>query len=341
MGYKRVLITRAGGVDVLQVREEHTPPAPGQGEARIRVLAAGVARADILMRQGRYPGEVPAYPYTPGYDIVGTIDAVNGERSGLTPGQKVAALTKTGGYSEIICLPVENLVPVPEGLDPAESVALVLNYLTAYQMLHRYAGVQPGQSALIHAAGSGVGTALLQLGNIAGIKMYGTASGNKLETVESLGAVAIDYTSVDFRKAVRKETGNGVDAAFDPIGGSHLWKSYQTLSASGTLIAYGELSTTATDRPRRIDLWMHQALPVLLRRMPGGRTVRWFEVYPVNQDHPNWYYQDLTHLFDLLAAGKIKPIIAARLPLDQAARAHKMLESRSLIGKIVLTSVVP
>ncbi len=338
MGYKRVIITRPGGVEVLQVKEESELPAPKMAEARIRVLAAGVARADSLMRRGRYPGEVPALPYTPGFDIAGCIDAINGEHLEFAPGQMVAALTKVGGYSEYLCVPVKDLVPVPTGLDPAVAVALVLNYLTAYQMLHRYSLVQSGQRVLIHAAASGVGTALLQLGKRSGLKMYATASGNKLEILKQLGAFPIDYTRQDFQHAVRQETGDGVDAAFDPIGGSHLWKSYRTLAARGSLIAYGELSTAGTENPARIDVFMHRILPTLLRWTPGGRVVRWYEMYPFNRSHPEWYHQDLTHLIDLAAGGQIKPIIAARLPLDEAARAHALLESRQVIGKIVLVN---
>jgi NADPH:quinone reductase-like Zn-dependent oxidoreductase len=225
---------------------------------------------------------------------------------------------------------------VPEGVDPAEAVALVLNYLTAYQMMHRYARAQPGQCVLIHAAASGVGTALLQLGGISRLKMYGTTSPGKLKMVKQLGGLPIDYTADDFQRVVRREAARGAEVIFDPIGGSHLWKSYRSLSAAGKLIAYGELSTAGTDKPARKDIWMHDLLPVLLRWMPGGRSVRWFEVYPVNQSHPDWYQQDLSVLIDLLAKGAIKPIIAARLPLVEARRAHEMLESRKIIGKIVL-----
>jgi NADPH:quinone reductase-like Zn-dependent oxidoreductase len=243
-----------------------------------------------------------------------------------------------GGYSEYVCVPVKDLVKVPVGLDPAEVVALVLNYLTAYQMLHRFSRVQAGQRVLIHAAASGVGTALLQLGKISDLKMYATASGNKLEVVKQLGAIPIDYTRQDFRRIVRQETGDGVDAAFDPIGGSHLWKSYRTLAARGRLIAYGELSTAGTENPARIDVFMHQILPTLLRWTPGGRAVRWYEMYPFNKSHPEWYQQDLTHLINLVAEGQVKPIIAARLSLDEAARAHTLLESRQVIGKIVFVN---
>ncbi len=338
MGYQRVVITRPGGVDVLQVKEESELPQPKAGEARLQVLAAGVARADILMRRGTYPGKLPPLPFTPGYDVVGRIDAVNGGQPGFVPGQVVAALTKIGGYSEYLCVPVSDLVRVPDGLDPAEAVALVLNYLTAYQMLHRFARVQPGQRVLIHAGASGVGTGLLQLGSLARLKMYATASGNKLEALKQCGAISIDYTREDFRQVIRQESGDGVEAAFDPIGGRHLWKSYQTLTPTGTLIAYGELSTAGTENPARIDVILHHVLQTLLKYLPGGRTARWYEMYPFNHAHPDWYHQDLAALIQMLADGQVKPIIAARLPLNQAGKAHAMLESRKVIGKIVLVN---
>lgn len=338
MGYKRIIITKPGSVEVLQVKEEDQLPIPKANEARIRVLAAGVARADILMRRGRYPGIVPPLPYTPGYDIVGFIDSINGEQPDFTPGQMVAALTKVGGYSEYLCVPTTDLVKVPTGLDPAEVVALVLNYLSAYQMLHRYSRVQTGQRILVHAAASGVGTALLQLGSISNLKMYATASGMKLEILKQLGAFPIDYTRKDFRQVIRQETGDGVDAAYDPIGGSHLWKSYQMLAPKGTLIAYGELSTAGTENPARIDVFMHHFLPILLRWIPRGRIVRWYEMYPFNKSHAEWYQQDLKHLINLLSAEQIKPIIADRLPLVEAVHAHEMLESRQVVGKIVLVN---
>jgi NADPH:quinone reductase-like Zn-dependent oxidoreductase len=338
MGYRRIVIARPGGVDVLQVKDEAELPQPQAGEARLQVLAAGVARADILMRRGTYPGKVPPLPYTPGYDVVGRIDAVNGGHPDLAPGQVVAALTKVGGYSEYLCTPVSDLVRVPEGLDPAEVVALVLNYLTAYQMLHRFARVKPGQRVLIHAGASGVGTGLLQLGSIARLKMYATASGSKQAVLKQYGAFPIDYTREDFRQVIRRETGDGVEAAFDPIGGRHLWKSYQTLTPAGALLAYGELSTAGTENPARVDVIMHHVLPTLLKWLPGGRTASWYEMYPFNHGHPDWYRQDLTALIQMLAEGQVKPIIAARLPLDQAGRAHAMLESRQVIGKIVLVN---
>ena len=174
MKHKRVIVTHYGGPDALQVIEEECPE-PKKGEVRVNVLAAGVSLPDIMAREGIHP-ETPRVPYTPGWDLVGVVDRLGDGVTGVEPGQTIAALPIHGAYAEFICLPEDELVPVPVGLDPAEAVSLILNYVTAYQMLHRAAKVKPGQSVLIHGAAGGVGTALLQLGRLAGVTMYGTCS---------------------------------------------------------------------------------------------------------------------------------------------------------------------
>src|SRR5512136_3005221 len=165
MRHTRVIVTHYGGPDALRVVEEECPE-PRDGEVRVRVQAAGVSLPDIMTREGIHP-ETPRLPYTPGWDLVGVVDRLGDGVSGLEPGQMVAALPIHGAYAEFVCLPPRELVPVPPGLDPAEAVSLVLNYITAYQMLHRSAKVSLGQRALIHGAAGGVGTALLQLGRLA------------------------------------------------------------------------------------------------------------------------------------------------------------------------------
>src|SRR5262249_4644547 len=157
MKYKRIIVTHYGGPDALQVVEE-TCPEPKQGEVRVRVLVAGVALPDIMAREGVHP-ETPPVPFTPGWDLVGVVDRLGDNVSGIEPGQIVAALPISGAYAEFVCLPQRELVPVPSGLDIAEAVSLVLNYVTAYQMLHRSGKVRPGQRVLIHGAAGGVGTA--------------------------------------------------------------------------------------------------------------------------------------------------------------------------------------
>src|SRR5262249_40615203 len=176
---------------------------------------------------------------TPGWDLVGVVDRLGSGVSGIEPGKIVAALPIHGAYAEYVCLPQSELVPVPSGLDAAEAVSLVLNYTTAYQMLHRCAHVKPGQRALIHGAAGGVGTALLQLARIAGMETYGTCSSRGVATVSELGGTPIDYQHQDVAKETRRLTGEGVDAVFDPIGGSHLWHSRQALRPGGRVVGYG------------------------------------------------------------------------------------------------------
>src|SRR5215204_6636438 len=241
--YKRVVISRLGGPEVLEVREEELPE-PGLGEVRVRILATGVSLPDLMMREGVHP-EAPCPPFTPGWDLVGVVDKPGVGAYALEPGQMVAALPVRGANAEFICLLQEELVPVPEGLDPAEALVVVFNYVTAYQMMRRSVRVKPGQRVLIHGAAGGVGTALLQLGRVAGLEMYGTASGPKHELVSSLGATPIDYHNADFVEEILRLTGDGVDVVFDGIGSTtrHLWRSFKTLRAGGKVVAYGMPST--------------------------------------------------------------------------------------------------
>src|SRR5216110_3258825 len=237
MKHTRIIVTHYGGPDALQVLEEECPE-PKAGEVRVRVLAAGVALPDLMMREGVHP-ETPAVPFTPGWDLVGVVDRLGDGISGIEPGQIVAALPISGAYAEFVCLPQRELVPVPSGLDAAEAVSLVLNYITAYQMLHRSAKVRPGQRALIHGAAGGVGSALLQLGRLAGLQMYGTCSARGAAAVSDLGGIPIDYQHQDFVEEMHRLTSEGVDVVFDGIGGTHIWRSRKALRAGGTVVAYG------------------------------------------------------------------------------------------------------
>src|SRR5689334_16010180 len=161
--FTRIIVTHYGGPDALQVVEEECSE-PKHGEVRVKVLAAGVALPDIMAREGIHP-ETPRVPFTPGWDLVGTVDRVGDGVSGIAPGQPVAAMPTHGAYAESVCLPQSELVPVPSGVEPAQAVSLILNYITAYQMMHRSVKVRAGQRVLIHGAAGGVGTALLQLGH--------------------------------------------------------------------------------------------------------------------------------------------------------------------------------
>jgi NADPH:quinone reductase-like Zn-dependent oxidoreductase len=239
--HTRIIVTRYGGPEALQVLEEECPE-PKEGEVRVRVLAAGVALPDLMMLEGFHP-ETPRLPFTPGWDLIGVVDRLGNGVSGIEPGETVAALPISGAYAEYVYLPRHELIPVPPGLDAAETVSLVLNYVTAYQMLHRSAKVRRGQRVLIHGAAGGVGSALLHLGRLAGLEMYGTCSSRGASAVSDLGGIPIDYRRLDFVEEIHRLAGEGVDVVFDGIGGTHIWRSRKALGSGGTVVAYGLTSS--------------------------------------------------------------------------------------------------
>lgn len=327
----RVLITAKGGPEVLKLVEEDLPQ-PSSGQVRVKVLAAGVAFADILMRHGLYPNQ-PPFPFPPGYDIVGEIDAIGEGVENFRVGHRVAVLTMTGGYSQFTIVPAIHLVPVPDGLDPAEAVALVLNYVTAYQMMHRVAQLRSGQSMLVHSAAGGVGSAALQLGKILGLKMFGTASKSKHELVSALGAVPIDYRTENFVTRIHQLAVDGLDCVLDPIGGPQWWASYHCLKRGGTLVCYGVQAAVSKGQ---LTAGAGFALLGLMKLLPDGKKATWYNVKSLRDQHPEQFREDLSRLFELLSTRQIQPVIAARFLLKEAARAHAMLEAGQLSGKLVL-----
>jgi NADPH2:quinone reductase len=339
----RIIVTHYGGPDVLHVVEEDCPQ-PKDDQVRVKVLAAGVSLPDVMMREGVHP-ETPRVPFTPGWDLVGVVDRPGDDLPGAEPGRTVAALPITGAYADFVCLPRRELVPVPPGLDAAEAVSLILNYVTAYQMLHRSARVKPGQRVLIHGASGGVGTALLQLGRLAGLEMYGTCSARGASAVSELGGVPIDYHDRDFVKEIRRMTGEGVDVVFDGIGGSHIWRSRNALRPGGRVVAYGITSSVrggpaASARPGRRRRFRAVAVFGLYIAggwlLPGRKRVVPYSIQWLKRLRPALFRQDLLALFDLLQQRKIQPLIAQRLPLADARHAHELLGQGGVTGKIVL-----
>src|SRR5689334_11491364 len=243
---KRVVVDHFGGPEVLTTVEDDVP-RPGAGEVLVRVLAAGVSFTDAQLRAGTYFG-VPKPPFTPGYELVGVVEELGPGCSRLREGDRVGALTVWGAYAERVCVPEANAVEVPEDLDPAEVVSLVLPYMTAYQLLHRTAQVQPGESVLVHGAAGRVGTAVLELAALAGIRVYGTASARDRALVERLGGVAIDYRHEDFLARVRELTGDGVDVVLDGIGGPLSLRSFRALRPGGRLVIFGGYQILADGR---------------------------------------------------------------------------------------------
>ena len=343
MRQTRIIVDHYGGPDVLQVIEEECPQ-PRPGEVRVKVLAAGVSLPDVLAREGIHP-ETPRVPYTPGWDLVGVVDQIGEGVSCFELGQTVAAMPISGCYAQCVCLPQSKFIPVPAGLDPAEAVAVVLNYITAYQMLHRSSKVKPGQRMLIHGASGGVGTALLQLGRLAGIEMFGTCSAQAADVVRELGATPIDYRKSDFVQEIHRLAGDGVDAVFDGIGGDNLWRSRDALRDGGRVVVYGFQSKLqggrmASGAPNGRHPIRESAILgwYILRNwfMPGRKSMVPYSIQWLMRLKPGWFRQDLLTLFNLLQHQKIKPLIAQRLPLSQARHAHELLGRGGVIGKIVL-----
>ena len=332
----RAVVTRHGGPDVLQMIEEDLPE-PQAGQVRVKVLAAGVSAYDLMFRSsGLLPG-TPRVPFTLGTDVVGVVDKLGEGVSVVEPGQMVAGLTSSlnglGGYSEYVCLPESDLVPVPPGVDPAEAICVVANYLTAYMALHGVAKVQSGERVLIHGAAGGVGTALLQLGKLAGLEMYGTASKHNHELVSALGATPIDYRTENFVKRIRALTRDGADVVFDPIGGARqVWRSHRAVRKGGRLVWFG---VAATKKRGLIVIPCTLLMIGLLQIAPGGKQA---QLFPDLAEDNAWYRETLAKLLDLLAAGKVKPVVAERIPLTEAARAHELLERGRYAGKVILVT---
>jgi len=265
--------------------------------------------------------------------------------SGIDRGQIVAALPISGAYAEFVCLPQRELVPVPSEVDAAEAVALVLNYVTAYQMLHRSARVKPGQRALIHGAAGGVGSALMQLGCLAGLEMYGTCSSRDASAVSDLQGIPIDFQHLDFVEEIHRLTRKGVDVVFDGIGGTHIWRSRKALRPGGTVVAYGLTGSLrggrmASGRPGRRDRLHGLAFFAMYIAggwlLPGRKRVVPYSIQWLKRLRPTLFREDLTALLDLLRRRQITPLIAQRLPLTEARHAHELLGNGGVTGKIVL-----
>jgi NADPH2:quinone reductase len=344
--HRRIIVSHYGGPDELRVVEEECPE-PKRGEVRLRMLAAGVSLPDVMMREGIHP-ETPRLPFTPGWDLIGVVDQLGDGVSRTQRGQIVAALPISGAYAEFVCIPEQDLVPVPPGLDAAEAVSLVLNYVTAYQMLRRSAKVKAGQSVLIHGAAGGVGSALLQLGRVTGLEMYGTCSSRGASAVSELGGLPIDYEHLDFVKEIHRLRNDGVDVVFDGIGGSHIWRSRDALRRGGTVVAYGLTSSLrggrlASGRSGHRHRFRGIAIFGLYIAggwlFPGHKRVVPYSIQWLKRLRPAWFRQDLIALFDLLQQHKIRPLVAQRLPLVEAKQAQELLGKGGVTGKIVLVSV--
>jgi len=326
--YRAMMIAKAGGPEVLQCVELPVVQ-PGPGQLRVRVRAAGVGATDLLMLAGKY-AYAPKIPFVPGYEIAGTVDAIGDGVTGFQIGQRVAALTLHGGFAEMLVREAEHFLPIPDAVSDTQAAAAILNYVTAWQMIHRVAKVRSGQTALVTGAAGGVGTATLQLLRLAGVKAYGAASAKKHAQVQRLGAIPIDYRAGRLDRLVRALEPQGVDHAFDAIGGANIGLCIGATRRGGTVIGYGfmgvagQLATAA--------MFMNIFAGARLH----GRRGDFYGITRLYRKDPKPLREDLPKIFDLLAAGKIDPLIAATFPLDEARQALALLATGSVEGKIVL-----
>jgi NADPH:quinone reductase len=331
-----VQVTRFGNADGLEVVDA-PPPTADRGEVRVRVLASSVQYTDVLIRRHLYPQTAARRPpFAIGYDVVGEIDQLGDGVHGFQIGDRVADMTVVGSNATYRTLRADHLTRVPPGVDAAEAATLILSWTTAYQLLHRAARVKRGQRALVQGAAGAVGQALLVLGKLAGLELWGTARGEHAALVRELGGTPIDYKSEDFTRVLP----GGFDVVFDGIGEDGYRRSFAALRPGGLLLAIGYSAGVLAEQGMRAIV-MSIARMYLWRFLPGGKQARFYSINVMRARHPAWFREDLERLFGLLATRAIRPRVAERIAFDQVADAHRRLEAGGLEGKLVLCPDLP
>ncbi|MFJ9369082.1 medium chain dehydrogenase/reductase family protein [Nocardia sp. NPDC101769] len=320
----------------LTVADRELPP-PGPGQALVRMEATGVSFAEQQMRRGKYYDQ-PAFPFVPGYDIVGEVLVVGAGVDPALVGRRVAALTKIGGWSSHLTVSAGDLVPVPDGLTAEAAETFVVNGVTAWQMLHRKAKVRAGQTILVHGANGGVGSTLVQLANAAGIRVIGTASVRNADAVAALGAEPVDYRG-DVPARVRALAPGGVNAVFDHVGGPGIVDSFALLAPGGTLVSYGTAATKNEEGNSRLPVLKLFTRLLWWNALPNNRNASFYNIWAGRRRLNRFrarVAEDLGAVFDLAERGALHPQIAARIPLRETARALALAESGTVTGKVVI-----
>jgi NADPH:quinone reductase-like Zn-dependent oxidoreductase len=337
---RQIWIPASGPPEVLELREARDP-LPGPGEVRIRVEAAGVNFADVMGRMGLYP-DLPPLPVVPGYEVAGRVDAVGPDTFPDWVGRDVVAMTRFGGYSDVVCVPERQAFTRPPGMDAEQGAALPVNYLTAFQLIEVMGGLRAGDTVLIHSAGGGVGIAAIQLARRIGARVIGTASAGKHAALREMGVEhCIDSRREDFAARVRELTGGrGVELALDAVGASSFRDSYRSLAPTGRLGMFG-LSAAATGKRRRPVAALRAGLATVrlrwgpLRLMNENRGV-----FGVNLGHLWGETERIAGWMETLLGrwrdGAVRPVLAERFPFARAAEAHHFVQDRKNLGKVLL-----
>ena len=314
-------------------------PTPAAGQLLVAVEATGISYAEQAMRRGRYFGQ-PEFPFTPGYDLVGRVLGAGSPADTALVGRRVATLTKTGAWATHAVVEARDSVVVPDAVSSADAETVVVNGVTAWQMLHRAARVQPGQTILLFGANGGVGGILIQLARHAGIHVIGAASPRHHETLRAAGVTPVDYNDPDLAARVRQIAPGGVDAVFDNIGGEITRTSWKLLAPGGALVSYSLISALGGERSLLMPFVVAIGQALVWTALPNGKRATFYDLWSGHSLRPARFRrhleEDLGTVFDLLATGVLTANIAASFPLTEAAAALTLAESRTLNGKVVL-----
>ena len=340
---RAVVLTGTGGPDVLRVEERPDPPV-GPGEVRIAVKAAGINFADTLARVGLYP-DAPATPCVLGYEVAGEIESVGNGAGRHAVGDRVMAPTRFGGQAELVVVPEDQALPLPERISFEQGAAFPVNYGTAHAALVIMGSLREGDRVLVQGAGGGVGIAATQICRNAGAEVFGTASPGKHEAIRAQGVThAIDYRGLDFEQEVMRLTnGEGVDLVIDAQGPTSFRKDYRLLRPGGRLVMYG-ISEMSSDGRRDLPATLRA-----LAKMPAATWPWWKSLTAMNENKGvfglnllKWWDREgdirrvTEPLMSDLEAGRLEPVVAASFPFEQAGDAQRMIGERRNVGKVVL-----
>jgi NADPH:quinone reductase-like Zn-dependent oxidoreductase len=336
---KAIWLTRIGGPEVLEVREA-PDPVPGPGQVRVRVRAAGLNFAEVMARLGLYP-DAPRLPCVLGYEAAGVVDRLGSGVTSPAAGARVLALSRFGAHADTLCMPAAQALPMPDGMSFEEAASLPVNYVTAYHVLFRVAALRPKEKVLVHMAAGGVGIAALQLcRTVPGVEVFGTSSAAKHDALRAEGCHhPIDYRSRDYESEVRDLTGGrGVDVVLDPLGGRDWKKGYRLLRPAGRLVLYGFANLARGERRSYLNAAVQMARAPLFT--PIGLMNANKAVAGVNIGHlwgeTAMLGEELAALVELYREGAVRPRIDRVFRFEEAAEAHRRIQSRKNVGKVVL-----